>query len=589
MDLLKRQNFARLLFGLLITGVLLIVLAGFIPVRIIRPADQSPMGSFTGSEGGNLGQEVESVLGWILFETNRGEAPYYMIKPDGSAYKPLSDSGLYDLLLLRESFSEDGSKQVYVKQGLSGSSLILRYLDVSWDSTLVTSEASIEHPVWSPLGSEIAYVLQMEDYSELRIYNQESRADRVVLGSEERQIYHPSWSDDGKHLVFSALNDDKRSELWVVNIADSQTQLISLLDFDDRSPVWVKKISSQEITPTPGGAEDLGTLLNLSDCGQDGELKLDFLVWDRSYGASPVSHVTLTVNGILIYDSDISENTWISESISLAVMQSAEDSQTVFLELKAWNQGVYAEQPKTVQESVTCTTAGVLPAQLQPYVKTEESAQDAENQAVIATPIPLVGFINKILFHSDRDGVDSLYMMNPDGSGQIRVEEDLAAAFQYSGSDQNRIYSPDENLIVFSQRLEIYQTLFVYDISGGWVWQLTDGTHNDYLPAWSPDGEWIVYATERTAESDIALIDPVGRTLKYLVKGDGYSNMHPDWSGDGSQIVFWSDRQEGQRQIYRINLDGSDLQNLSQNQYNDWNPIWVHEPVPLPTLPPVEE
>ena len=589
MNLLKSQNFARLLFALLIVGVILVALAGFIPVKTILPADQLVLGDSSGSEDQSLSQESDSLLGWILFETNRGEYPYYMIRPDGSAYKPLFDSSVYDLLLLRESFSPDGSKQVYVKQELNGSALILRYLDVSWDSILISSEARIEHPVWSPAGGEIAYVLQMESYSELHVYDQQSRTDRVLLASEERQIYHPSWSEDGSQLVFSTLNDDKRSELWVVNTEESQTRLISLLEFDDRYPVWVKKLSAQVATPTPGGAEDLGTLLNLSECGQDGEVQLDFLVWDKSYGANPVTHITLMVNGVLIYDSDEMINTLVSESISMVVLKSAQDSQEVNLELSAWNQGVYADQPKIIQDKILCETSGLLPAQLQSYVEVAELSDEAEMQNIAATPIPLIGFMNKILFHSDREGADSLYMMNPDGSNQIRVEEDLAAVFQYSGSDQNRIYSPDGNLIVYAQRLEVYQTLFVYDISGGWVWQLTDGAQNDYLPAWSPNGEWIVYATERTSESDIALIDPVRRTVKYLVKGDGYSNMHPDWSADGSQIVFWSDRLDGQRQIYRVNLDGSELQNLSQNQYNDWNPIWVHEPVPLPTLPPIEE
>ena len=202
MNLLKSQNFARLLFALLIVGVLLVALAGFIPVKTILPADQLVLGDSSGSEDQSLSQESDSLLGWILFETNRGEYPYYMIRPDGSAYKPLFDSSVYDLLFLRESFSPDGSKQVYVKQDLSGSSLILRYLDVSWDSILISSEARIEHPVWSPAGGEIAYVLQMESYSELHVYDQQSRTDRVLLASEERQIYHPSWSEDGSQLVF---------------------------------------------------------------------------------------------------------------------------------------------------------------------------------------------------------------------------------------------------------------------------------------------------------------------------------------------------------------------------------------------------
>ena len=33
--------------------------------------------------------------------------------------------------------------------------------------------------------------------------------------------------------------------------------------------------------------------------------------------------------------------------------------------------------------------------------------------------------------------------------------------------------------------------------------------------------------------------------------------------------------QAEQKQIWVMNLDGSGAHNLSQNQYNDWDPIWV--------------
>lgn len=51
--------------------------------------------------------------------------------------------------------------------------------------------------------------------------------------------------------------------------------------------------------------------------------------------------------------------------------------------------------------------------------------------------------------------------------------------------------------------------------------------------------------------------------------------MHPDWSPDGTQIAFESNRDEGDWDVWVIKADGSDPRNLTANaQGNDGNPSW---------------
>jgi TolB protein len=52
-------------------------------------------------------------------------------------------------------------------------------------------------------------------------------------------------------------------------------------------------------------------------------------------------------------------------------------------------------------------------------------------------------------------------------------------------------------------------------------------------------------------------------------------DKHPTWSPDGTQIAFFSNRETGRRQIWLMNADGSDQRNLSNNEYEDWDPVWV--------------
>jgi Tol biopolymer transport system component len=56
-------------------------------------------------------------------------------------------------------------------------------------------------------------------------------------------------------------------------------------------------------------------------------------------------------------------------------------------------------------------------------------------------------------------------------------------------------------------------------------------------------------------------------------------DKHPSWSPDGTQIVYWSGPEGGPRQIWVMNAaDGRNKRNISNNDYNDWDPIWIKQP-----------
>jgi TolB protein len=51
------------------------------------------------------------------------------------------------------------------------------------------------------------------------------------------------------------------------------------------------------------------------------------------------------------------------------------------------------------------------------------------------------------------------------------------------------------------------------------------------------------------------------------------ADMMPSWSPDDSQITFVSDR-EGNKDIFIMDADGSNVVNLTNHPADDWHPSW---------------
>ncbi len=107
------------------------------------------------------------------------------------------------------------------------------------------------------------------------------------------------------------------------------------------------------------------------------------------------------------------------------------------------------------------------------------------------------------------------------------------------------------------------------------VRQLTTLKGASYDPAWSPTGEWIAFVSTDSGGDEIYRVNPDGSVTQRLTFNTWEWDKHPSWSPDGSRIVFYSNRDSGRRQLWMMNNDGSGQVNLSNNEYNDWDPVWV--------------
>jgi Tol biopolymer transport system component len=100
--------------------------------------------------------------------------------------------------------------------------------------------------------------------------------------------------------------------------------------------------------------------------------------------------------------------------------------------------------------------------------------------------------------------------------------------------------------------------------------RLTDG--QDYGPAWSPDGRWIVLQRFDGGGSDLYAVRANGRGLRALTT-EG-RNCGSAWSPDGSTIAFASRRLRGNFAIWLVAPDGSGLRRLTAMPARDTGPAW---------------
>ncbi|MFH1632681.1 MAG: hypothetical protein ABIG63_01530 [Chloroflexota bacterium] len=213
-----------------------------------------------------------------------------------------------------------------------------------------------------------------------------------------------------------------------------------------------------------------------------------------------------------------------------------------------------------------------------------------------------------------------------------------------SGAIEHPVWSPDGNYIAYtavvsslnlaSQQNPVWN-IFLYDVEMGTHYQLTKGTPSDRGPAWMPEGDKLVFSSRSATTNSLAIftvdietgeiqllldmalleethpaVSPDGKMIAYSassspedngdiyvfelattkitqltgLKGDDGLDQSPVWYPDGETIYFVSFRVRGAPNIWAINIDGSDLRQItfgdsdSSPDLGSLNAYWLIEP-----------
>jgi Tol biopolymer transport system component len=186
---------------------------------------------------------------------------------------------------------------------------------------------------------------------------------------------------------------------------------------------------------------------------------------------------------------------------------------------------------------------------------------------------------DRILFSSDRADVHELWRIAPDGSDFTRVTTHTGT-IQYIEPS----WSPGGQWITFegsqvgsSEDGRVGQVYKVRADGSGLV-QLTDGTHDDRQPNWSPAGDRILFQRRSLPDGrwDILTIAPDGSGLQNVTGTPDVDETDASWSPDGSRLVYSTD--DGSLptpNIFVIPAEGgSPVRVTSSDSQEDGAPSW---------------
>ncbi len=185
----------------------------------------------------------------------------------------------------------------------------------------------------------------------------------------------------------------------------------------------------------------------------------------------------------------------------------------------------------------------------------------------------------KIAFTSSRDGNPEIYVMNTDGTNQVRLTNNSIV-------DDHPTWSPDGRMIAFLSQRPTGEccAIFTMNADGTGKTEITPVIYQppnnlgwDYWSiSWSPDGRELAFQDQTaTGEYGIHIVKSDGSNRRFL--SNSTRGIQPAWSPDGSKILF-SRNPPGvffYNWLFTIKPDGTDLQALpTQAAYVDTAPTW---------------
>jgi len=225
----------------------------------------------------------------------------------------------------------------------------------------------------------------------------------------------------------------------------------------------------------------------------------------------------------------------------------------------------------TLQSTPTITSTPTIKKTSTPT----KSSTPEPTETNTPTATPTLSVSGQIAFASIRTDLPQIFIMNLDGTNLRQLTNSQLGACQPD-------WSPDGSQLVFispcEKNQELYESanLFIINADGSGLVPIPTTGHGDFDPAWSPDGRTIAFTSLRNGfRPQVHFIDLESGETHRL--SSGYNrDYQPEWLSDGSRLVFVTTR-NGPYQIWVMNFFGGEQVRFSASR-SMWNTSPVFSP-----------
>jgi len=185
---------------------------------------------------------------------------------------------------------------------------------------------------------------------------------------------------------------------------------------------------------------------------------------------------------------------------------------------------------------------------------------------------------NRIVFTTIRDfDRPQIWVLDVDTGQSVNLSQNSQADYQPS-------WSADGSKILFSSNRVIGRAkLWVMDADGQNVVEFSRSDNRTNIEAvWSPDGDQVVFTQFDSQGRGIPILvgtnwrdgGPQAGMVEFRISDDPAGMREPDFSSDGLWIVFASNSDPNNLDIYIMRVNGAELTPLVVDPANDFDPAW---------------
>jgi TolB protein len=536
---------------------------------------------------------------WIAFTSERaGSADLYRIRPDGTGLERLTDDPAYDD---QAAFSPDGEQIVFVTTRADGTADLWILDATSRKAHALTSGPGGDfRPSWSPDGHWIAFSSDRDS----NLPAAKGRWERLHLvdiyivhpdGSGLKRISEhgnfcgsPKWTADSKSLVGYCMSAE---ETWTFRRAYTTEGETKLLKFD---------IGTGKSTPVIA-APGIKLFPSILPSGEIAYFRPDPPAQGIYYGAG-----TPGPKG-----ANLRSPSWSPDGKQLVYSRFVAERKPE--PAKLWSRNPNYELFTTaalpaydatgMHLAVTVPNGSASPIRSTLHIIDEgkPARPVLEKEGLILAPEwspdggQIVFGIGQFSAFQD-DAVGGKKPVDPvNGGAQVGAVNADGSGFHLitSGPNNNAFpaFAPDGKHIVYRTAGPDGEGLRIMNLEDHSISVLTK--EYDNFPVWSPRNDLIAFVRHIGGNFEVFTIRPDGKEVRQLTDVTG-NEAHLAWSPDGEHLLFCSSRMgfkdeafytgapQPYGEIFVMRKDGTDVQQLTDNQWEEGGPAWQPRKKDLP-------